>query len=670
MKGLVINIWISILFAFTDPEIDAHNVQECRLLEHFGKSRLCQKSRPVSRYSQAVEVYLSIELHSIHALDEKQQTLQTSVWLKTTWKDDNVTWNKFQFGSVDSFLLPANEIWIPDMCITNELNDDKCMKIGENDKVSVNSDGQIYLWKGLEIKTHCNLDITKYPFDKQKCPIRIRTHYSTDDKVRLKGKHRMILMQNYKENGAWEVLDNSVMEKRQNEVTNLTEVHFEITLKRRYLFHVYNYVLPVVLLSMLNIFTFLLPIESDETSRKSVHECTLYNNIEKELSCSTFVTPYLEAEKPLIVELLLRLISIHSIEEQNQVFRATVWLDIEWMDTDLKWDVSKYNGTKDLLVPANKVWIPDLCFVNEVTNEKCLKPNEDERVKLSHDGKVTMWISKEISTQCKIDINNYPFDYQKCTVNLGMWYSVDEKVTLKSKEPRVRLGNYQPNGEWDIMDTGIRMEKQNVDENFTEIHFIINLRRLSIFYIYTVILPVVLLSVLNIMCFLLPIETGEKVGLAMSIFLSLAVFMSIISGSVPKQSRHQFRLGIYVTIELMMSCLTIVMEVFVVRVYSRPSERPLGRMYRRLLPNSTLLDFLQSTHGQKDPARDGSRENFTDRPTACHRCNGGVPPVYGEVSRNYNPWHIVAMRLDKIFGVFVAIVNALSMIAYFAGIYA
>ncbi|XP_046576222.1 acetylcholine receptor subunit delta-like [Haliotis rubra] len=70
----------------------------------------------------------------------------------------------------------------------------------------------------------------------------------------------------------------------------------------------------------------------------------------------------------------------------------------------------------------------------------------------------------------------------------------------------------------------------------TEMVFTFVFKRKYLYYVITNILPVMLLSVLNLGVFLLPPETGEKVSLCISIVLSYAVYMSAISGRLPEVS--------------------------------------------------------------------------------------------------------------------------------------
>lgn len=66
------------------------------------------------------------------------------------------------------------------------------------------------------------------------------------------------------------------------------------------------------------------------------------------------------------------------------------------------------------------------------------------------------------------------------------------------------------------------------------------LRRRPLFLTLTLIFPIITLSFMNMFCFVLPIESGEKIGMSVALYLTFAVFGSILSDAMPKDSEKQF----------------------------------------------------------------------------------------------------------------------------------
>ena len=403
------------------------------------------------------------------------------------------------------------------------------------------------------------------------------------------------------------------------------------------------------------IFMYLFIMPCDFLKCNVSHQCELYSELESRQICSTMVRPIQDYNAAVEVDLLLMLMLTHEFDERSQIFQATIWLAVYWTDFNMSWNPDNYGGIESAILPLTKLWTPDLCFMNDVTNDKCITVKE-ERVSINSSGYVTWWISKDVRTQCDVDITRFPFDEQNCSIDVGTWYSSDKLIRLRGKGMDVHLGHYKPGGEWIVVDSWIQYL---TFDNFTETHFWLRLHRQPLYNLYYVILPVVLLSVLNVLCFVLPIESGEKIGLSVAIFLSFAVFISMINNNMPRQSNHQFRLGMYMTTELVMSGLTIVMEVFVLRLYHRNTTQVPEGFYKLLMSESKCRLKRKSVGTSYDFKCNLQTANDTPG-FKCVKCE----ETHGSA------WQCVAASMDKLCGFIVLTVNVCSLAAYFISVFA
>ena len=67
--------------------------------------------------------------------------------------------------------------------------------------------------------------------------------------------------------------------------------------------------------------------------------------------------------------------------------------------------------------------------------------------------------------------------------------------------------------------------------------FLLVLERRFTFYILNLFLPVLILAILNTMVFMLPANSGERMGYAITCLLSLSVYMTFASESLPNSSQ-------------------------------------------------------------------------------------------------------------------------------------
>ena len=428
------------------------------------------------------------------------------------------------------------------------------------------------------------------------------------------------------------------------------------------------------MLCLLIVLAFLCLTESQCIVHGNHTEVLLHKHLLMDSDYSEWARPVNDFFSSVQVNSSLDLITIHSVDEKMQVFKATVWTTLEWFDAHLTWDPCQYGGADAVLAPLDKIWSPDVCFSNDLSDNKCMNTKDREKVMLHSYGKVKWWFTKEIHSSCGIDISKYPFDRQKCSIKLGLRYSTDEKVKLNSPIDYVSTNNFETNEEWELLNTHVVYKKLKVERNFTEVVHLFILQRRSAFYVYHIILPIVLLALLNVLCFVLPIESGEKIGMAMAIFLTYAVFMTLVSETVPKSSEHVFGLGIYMSIELLMSGLTIAIEVYVLSIYHRQKSRPMTKIYRFVLRcldhRCNVSDGIKAPNGMYHAtvSRVGS-SSMRSIKTSSEPDDKDLVVPFTKSKDSQNDWQRLAKCLDKIFGLCITIVNALALIVYLIAVH-
>ncbi|KAL8596823.1 hypothetical protein ACOMHN_027152 [Nucella lapillus] len=83
------------------------------------------------------------------------------------------------------------------------------------------------------------------------------------------------------------------------------------------------------------------------------------------------------------------------------------------------------------------------------------------------------------------------------------------------------------------------------------------------------ILPILLLSLLNCLVFLLPVESGEKMTVSVTIFLSFAVFLSLIDSSLPPNSDSVCLFSVYLAVQMFLGVCSIVMAACTVFIFGQ-----------------------------------------------------------------------------------------------------
>ena len=292
------------------------------------------------------------------------------------------------------------------------------------------------------------------------------------------------------------------------------------------------------------------------------------------------VLPVLNKSDPIEVAVDLYIWNIDTIDEKSQAFTIRAFLENRWTNSFLTWNHTKY-GVKTINVRNENIWLPDLALEN-VYDTPTELGQRDGRSTVDYNGLCKTWPYKMFRVGCKITIRKYPFDVQSCTLDFLSWTNPNSVLRLKAPE-KLSFSYYRESVEWSIESYNITYYQNPYgDDVWDHILFHFTLRRKWLFQVINMIAPLLCISILTPMCFIVPADSGEKITLSLDIFLTLAVFLTLISDSLPESSDETSLFSIYVGLQLACSALTIIGTVVSLNLYFRDKLEPVPFYYRLL----------------------------------------------------------------------------------------
>ncbi|XP_056277200.1 acetylcholine receptor subunit gamma [Pseudoliparis swirei] len=336
------------------------------------------------------------------------------------------------------------------------------------------------------------------------------------------------------------------------------------------------------------------------------------------------------------VDVKMTLTNLISLNEKEEALTTSVWLEMQWCDSRLRWDQPPRsalygNISSELRVPSKSLWLPDIILENNVDGqfEVALYCN----TLVSPDGCV-YWLPPAIyRSACAITVDYFPFDWQNCTmVFRSQTYSANEiKLVLKEEHNHtlewvdIDPEAFTENGEWAIKH---RPAKKVINTQFTkdeleyqEVVFFLIIQRKPLFYIINIIAPCVLFSSLGLLVYFLPAKAGgQKCTMSIATLLGQTVFLFLIAKKVPETSRAVPLIGKYlmfvmsVTTMVVMNCVIVlnvslrtpnthIMTDKVRKIFLNILPRLLRMQMRPWTPNGDNTDTI---HGETlAPDRDG-----------------------------------------------------------------
>uniref|UniRef100_A0A914VK49 Uncharacterized protein n=1 Tax=Plectus sambesii TaxID=2011161 RepID=A0A914VK49_9BILA len=216
--------------------------------------------RPVPNVTaSSVEVSFSLAMILLINVDEKNQVMQTNVWLTMKWIDYQLRWDPNAYGKIQTIRVPPDKVWLPDIVLFN--NADGNYEVSFYSNVVIEYTGQM-LWVPPAIyKSSCTIDVEFFPFDEQICAMIFGSWTFNKDEVTiayLQGK-RQVELNDYSPSGIWDI-----MEVPGELILSKSKISYQIRIRRKTLFYTVILIIPTVLMAFLSMMVFYLPAEASE----------------------------------------------------------------------------------------------------------------------------------------------------------------------------------------------------------------------------------------------------------------------------------------------------------------------------------------------------------------------------------------------------------------------
>lgn len=282
------------------------------------------------------------------------------------------------------------------------------------------------------------------------------------------------------------------------------------------------------------------------------------------------------------------LLSINNFDEVSGTLTIICYVNQQWLDTRLSWNLSNYGNISYITVPQDKVWLPKL-FLSNPSNELKALSNSDFKVTISCTGWIAWITGGVLKSLCTANVKYFPFDIQRCTLHLYNWgYAASEIYLNPDKE--VDMSFFIENGEWSVKQ--VQLTTYQSESSLT---LNVTMQRNSLRIIINVILPVTFLSVLNPIAFMLPAESGERMSFVVTIFLSYAIFMTLINQEMPKTSNPLPLLSVNMIVNLSFSAIIIILNVILLRLQARNDDsvpKIVARIFKPLTRKTKISDIV------------------------------------------------------------------------------
>ncbi|XP_032429582.1 5-hydroxytryptamine receptor 3A-like [Xiphophorus hellerii] len=223
-------------------------------------NELYSMTRPVKNYKNPTLVSLEVLLYAILDVVEKDQKFIPYVWTVTRWNNEYISWDPDQFCGIDNVSLRTEILWKPDLTIVEMTEKDKAPP---SPYLTINNKGDVEVQNDQVLVSTCRMHIYKFPFDIQSCNLTFRSIIHTAREIRLQPSDnsseatewsREVMRTQYE----WLFIDMIVTANNATILTDPDVVIYTITMKRRSLLYIVNFLLPVLFFLCLDLASFMI----------------------------------------------------------------------------------------------------------------------------------------------------------------------------------------------------------------------------------------------------------------------------------------------------------------------------------------------------------------------------------------------------------------------------
>ena len=275
-------------------------------------------------------------------------------------------------------------------------------------------------------------------------------------------------------------------------------------------------------------------------------------------------------DAPTSIIVAIQMAGIQKFDEITGELEISTVVFLKWKDPRLAWSPSDFGGTTSLLLQATDLWIP-IMYVLKTTEQSDSIGTRSVQPRVFSDGTIVWNSGMSVSISCSVDVTYFPFDSQNCPLIIqATAYNLSE-VQFVLGSDTLRTSFYTSNSQWELKESSVNLTSYGITPG---VSFDINLKRRSDFFVVYIVLPMICLGFMNNLVLIMPVASGERMSVAVTIFLSFVVYMEIVTDCVPESSSPIAYIFYYIVVLLLNSSLIFIVCLISLQIHDKQKSVP------------------------------------------------------------------------------------------------
>ncbi|VDI05907.1 Hypothetical predicted protein [Mytilus galloprovincialis] len=289
--------------------------------------------------------------------------------------------------------------------------------------------------------------------------------------------------------------------------------------------------------------------------------------------------PEVDLSSSTVISIDFHLLNLQDINEVDGTVSITGYFNIQWTDNNMAWTPADHGNAEYIVLPENVIWKPPLINSNSA-QEMAMFGMDELSLYVRYNGQVTWLPGQNLKFTCSFDITYFPFDTQQCTLLIVTWGHAAQDITFDSLNSTIQTSLYSINSEWELSNTYVTVDNTGTPKASFTFYF----KRRPLFLTMTLILPCVFLVLLNIGVFLLPTDSGERIGFAVTLLLAVVLYLTIAQALLPATALPRLSsICIFLMIDFMMSGLIVGSVILSSRFYFKSEDEPIPNWMKKIV---------------------------------------------------------------------------------------
>ncbi|KAM4575259.1 5-hydroxytryptamine receptor 3A-like [Fundulus diaphanus] len=301
---------------------------------------------------------------------------------------------------------------------------------------------------------------------------------------------------------------------------------------------------------------------------------SLFKGLENYLSSKKLIRPVSKFSDPLRINISITVVGILGVDEKAQTLTTFLWQVLEWDIAGLSWDEEEC-GAEKVSLPREMLWLPDV-HIAEFMDEN--KSPQTPYVYLYNTGHVFDDKPVRVVSSCMLEIYNFPFDVQNCSLTFGSYLHFASEIRMFSAmTPEQILSEskdvLETNGEWELSSVHVVRSQLDLDVGrYSQIKYELILRRRPTLYVVNLLVPSCFLVAVDLVSFLLPPQSVDRSSFKMTLILGYTVFLLIMNDLLPITGDQTPLINVFFSISLALMVTSLLETVFITNIQFSSSQ--------------------------------------------------------------------------------------------------